>query len=54
MSKPESIDGLNNDERKLLIEALTTLRRERGKVWNVACDAASALGKREPALRLRY
>ena len=47
----EPIDGLNGDERKLLIEALTALRRERGQAWNMACDAASALGKREPALR---
>lgn len=51
MSKPERIDGLNDDERKLLIEALTALRRERGQAWNAACNAADAEGKRHPSLR---
>jgi hypothetical protein len=45
------IDNLNDDERKLLIEALTALRRERGQAWNMACDAADAQGKRHPSLR---
>ena len=45
MSKPERIDGLNDDERTLLIEALTVLRRVRGQTWNAACDAADAPGK---------
>jgi len=51
MSKPEPIADLNDDERKLLIDALTALRRERGKAWNLACDVADANGKRRPSLR---
>ncbi len=38
MSKPEPIGGLSDDERKLLIEGLIALRRERGRAWNGACD----------------
>ena len=34
MSKPEPIADLSDDERKLLIEGLTALRRERGQAWN--------------------
>ncbi len=51
MSKPEPIGGLSDDERKLLIEGLTALRRERGLAWNGACDAADTEGKRQPSLR---
>ena len=51
MSKPEPIAGLSDNERKLLIEGLTALRRERGQTWNLACDAAVANGKRQPSLR---
>jgi len=51
MSKPDPIDGLSDDERKLLIDGLTALRRERGQAWNAACDAADANGKRRPSLR---
>ena len=51
MSKPEPIADLNDDERKLLIEGLTALRRERGQAWNLACDVADANGKRRPSLR---
>lgn len=51
MSKPEPIGGLSDDERKLLIEGLIALRRERGRAWNGACDVAEAEGKRQPSLR---
>jgi hypothetical protein len=51
MSTAEPIAGLSDDERKLLIEALTALRRVRGQAWNLACDAAEAHGKRSPSLR---
>ena len=44
-------DCLSDAERTLLGEALTLLRRERGKAWNAACDAAEAQGKRHPSLR---
>lgn len=50
MSKPEPIDDLSDDERKLLIDGLTALRRERGQAWNQACDTADANGKRRPSL----
>ena len=52
MGKVELIEGLNDEERKLLIEALRALRTERGKAWNEACDAAEAAGKRLPSLRV--
>lgn len=51
MSKPEPIVDLSDDERKLLIDGLTALRRERGQAWNLACDAADTNGKRRPSLR---
>jgi len=51
MNKLEPIDNLSDDERKLLIDGLTALRKERGQAWNLACDAADANGKRRPSLR---
>ncbi|HEV2651711.1 MAG TPA: hypothetical protein VGU69_10665 [Rhizomicrobium sp.] len=45
------IDGLDDEERQLLGEALRTLRRERASAWNAACDAAEANGRRAPSLR---
>lgn len=51
MSTAEPITGLSDDERKLLIEGLTALRRVRGQAWNIACDVAEAHGKRPPPLR---
>jgi len=53
MVKREPIEGLEEEERLLLIEALSALRRERAKAWNKACDIAEAAGKRPPSLR-RY
>jgi hypothetical protein len=51
LPKPEPIEGLSDEERALLGDALRALRRERGKAWNAACDAADAAGKRRPSLR---
>ena len=51
MPRPEPIDGLSEQERELLADALRTLRRERGRAWNAACDVAEAQGKRRPSLR---
>jgi hypothetical protein len=34
MVKREPIEGLEEEERLLLIKALSALRRERAKVWN--------------------
>jgi len=45
LGKPEPIDGLSDDERALLGEALCALRRKRGRAWNTACDAAEAQAK---------
>ncbi|OFJ47573.1 hypothetical protein BA896_023195 [Janthinobacterium lividum] len=45
------IDGLSDSERTMLIDGLRALRRERGKAWNDACDAADLAGRRRPALR---
>jgi hypothetical protein len=42
---------LSDDERVLLGQALSALRRERGKAWNAACDEAEAQGKRRPSLK---
>ena len=50
MPKPELIEGLNDAERQLVIEALRALRRERGLAWNVACDIAEQKGKKRPPL----
>lgn len=51
LDNPEPIGGLSDDERTLLGEALRALRRERGRAWNAACDAAEAQAKRPPSLR---
>lgn len=51
MAKVELIEGLNDEERKLLIEALRSLRTEKGKAWNDACDAAQVAGKRRPSIK---
>lgn len=51
MTKLKLIEGLSDDERGLLIEALRALRHERGQAWNAACDAAEVAGKRRPLLR---
>ena len=51
MVKTTSVEGLSDDERELLIEALRALRHQRGKAWNAACDAALAVNKRQPSLR---
>jgi hypothetical protein len=42
---------LSAEEQQLLGEALSALRRERGKAWNAACDRAEAQGKRRPPLK---
>ncbi len=46
-----AIDGLSDAERAMLIDGLRALRKERGKAWNDACDAADVAGSRRPALR---
>jgi hypothetical protein len=51
MIRPNPIDGLNDEERDLLVQGLRALRLERGKAWNAACDAAAAVGKRRPSLQ---
>jgi len=48
-----AIDGLSDQERQMMGEALSALRRERGIAWKAARDAAKAQGKRAPSLR-RY
>ncbi|WMU75418.1 hypothetical protein OQ483_23790 (plasmid) [Enterobacter bugandensis] len=47
----EPILGLDDEEIALLIDALTALRAERGKVWNTACDIAQVAN--EAAWRLQ-
>ncbi len=44
-------DGCNAEERALLGEAFSALRRERGKAWLDACRRADERGKRRPGLR---
>ena len=51
LAKGEPIEGLSDEERALLGDALRALRLQRGKAWNAACDAAEAAGKRRPSLR---
>ena len=36
------VEGLSDAERIMLIDGLRALRKERGKAWNDACDAADA------------
>jgi predicted XRE-type DNA-binding protein len=43
--------GCSAEERVLLGEALSALRRERGKAWIDACRRADEHGKRRPGLR---
>jgi hypothetical protein len=45
------VDGLSDAERTMLIDGLRALRKERGKAWIDACDAAEAVGQRHPLLR---
>jgi hypothetical protein len=45
------MDCLSDEERALLGQVLSALRRERGKAWNAACDLAEAQGKRRPSLK---
>ena len=51
VDKPDPVEGLSDDERALLGEALRALRRQRGRAWNAACDAATAKGERSPSLQ---
>ena len=44
--------GLSAEERALLGEAFSALRRERGKAWIDACQHADERGKRRPGLRM--
>jgi hypothetical protein len=45
------VEGLSDAERTMLIDGLRALRKERGKAWNDACDAADAAGRHRPSLR---
>lgn len=47
----EPIEGLDENELALLVEALKVLRAERGKAWNTACDVAEAAHRRPPSLK---
>ena len=49
--KPNLADGLSAEERVLLGEAFSALRRERGRAWLDACHRADKEGKRRPGLR---
>jgi hypothetical protein len=51
MPKADLADCLSEEERSLLGEALSALRRDRGKAWNAAWDLAKAQGKRRPSLK---
>jgi len=49
--KADLADGLSAEERVLLGEAFSALRRERGKAWIAACHRADERGKRRPGLQ---
>ncbi len=51
MPEADLADCLSDDERALLGQALSALRRERARAWNAACDRAEAQGKRRPPLK---
>ena len=50
-AKANLTDGLSAEERALLGEAFSALRRERGRAWLDACHRADEQGKRRPGLR---
>ncbi len=50
-AKADLADGLSAEERVLLGEAFSALRRERGRAWIAACHRADEQGKRRPGLR---
>ena len=49
-AKASLVDGLSAEERALMGEAFSALRRERGRVWTNACRRADERGKRRPGL----
>ena len=49
--KASLADGCSAEDRALLEEAFSALRRERGKAWIDACRRADERGKRRPGLR---
>ena len=51
MPEADLAHRLSEEERTLLGEALSALRRERGQAWNAACNRTEAQGKRRPSLR---
>ncbi len=51
MPEADLAECLSEAERALLGQALSALRRERGRAWNVACDRAEAQGQRHPSLQ---
>jgi len=50
--KADLADRLSAEERALLGEAFSALRRERGKAWIDACHRADERGKRRPGLQM--
>jgi hypothetical protein len=50
LPRAEPVEGLSDAERRLVIEGLQALRRERGRAWNIACDIAEQAGRKRPAL----
>lgn len=50
-TKASLAEGCSAEERVLLGEAFSALRRERGKAWIDACRRADESGKRRPGLR---
>ena len=46
----EPIEGLNDDERALLVKGLCALRYHRGRDWRRACHFAAEAGRPEPPL----
>jgi hypothetical protein len=51
MPEADLAECLSETERALLGQALSALRRERGRAWNAACDRAEAQGQRHPILQ---
>ncbi len=51
MPKADLAEYLSEEERALLGQAFSALRRERGKAWNMACERAEVEGQRRPPLQ---
>jgi len=51
IAKPSIVEVVSNDDRELLVEALTALLRERSSAFRIAAHVASARGRGQPDVK---